>query len=770
MQQRIIFLSILSLFLATIIGTQRCAFAQVQRAPIPQREQPALDAVEAAHDHYHERRYMEAIKAYETLIEKGIPNPDSSRTPLRQSQKHSIQLMLGQSYQKTGEDAAAQRIFREVIDEDPNGSYATRAVHRLASLHWARYQFREAILQCKQILKQHPDTTAAATAAYLVGQYEQADGKSEAAIESYQYFLDNFPTSPYRTTAVNRLIQLYITNRRYEAAEELIQERMQQYPDDSTLLEQLAELYQKQNDYPKAIELYRKAIEQNPNHTNLRKKLGALYAETGKTSQAVAEWQKLVTEGPNRPDRHQQLGTIYLSHKMYPEAIAAYQEAIRLNPKDSYLYTQLAAAYKIQGKIQEAADVYIDALQRVGLGQHQREAIWGAMLEIYEGVERKPLQEKLIARLEKQVPQSGHHPNLVMTLGELLFYAGKATQALEIFTDLYRGYPPHTDTTLEKYARVLERNENLQASADFYKALITNSADRRRVGNTRFKLAKLYQKMARWREAVALLSEQIKSGEGSVKDKLLLGQLQLRGLRAPKAAQMTFEPLLTQRLSATQLVEARLGLGECHIRLKRYTLAREVLEPIAKRVSRFNATARKLVGDSYFFASDFEQAVKEYNLVIQISKSDQLTNDALERIVLIQNHPDYFKVPLTDYATALQLYLSGRTEDALQQCQRTLEVYPQATIVDDIWLLMGNIYREAGRDAEAIDAYQQIVAQESTIAAEALVKIAEIYRQKSDFANAVATYTTVITDYPENVIIVHARQQLDEIAKVQQKR
>ena len=770
MQQRIIFLSILSLFLAIGIGAQRCAFAQAQRAPIPQIEQPSLDPIEAANDHYHERRYMEAIKAYETLIEKGIPNADGSRTPLRQSQKDAIRLMLGQSYAKTGEDAASQRIFREVIDENPNGSYATRAVHRLANLHWARYQFREAILQCKQILKQHPGTTAAATAAYLVGQYEQAEGKSEEAIESYKYFLENFPTSPYRTTAVNRLIKLYITNRRYEAAEKLIQERMQQYPDDSTLLEQLAELYQKQNDYPKALELYRKALEQNPNNTNLRKKLGDLYAETGKTTQAVAEWQKLVTGGPNRPDRHQQLGTIYLSHKMYPEAIAAYKEAIRLNPKDSYLYTQLAAAYKIQGKIQEAADVYIDALQRVGLGQHQREAIWHAMLEIYEGVERKPLQEKLITRLEKQVPQSGHHPNLVMTLGELLFYAGKATQALETFTDLYRGYPPHTDTTLEKYARILERNENLQASADFYKALITKSADKRRIRNTRFKLAVLYQKMTRWDEAAMILKEQINSGEASVKDKLLLGQLQLRGLRAPKAAQMTFEPLLTQRLSATQLVETQLGLGECHIRLKRYTLAREVLEPIAKRVSRSNATARKLIGDSYFFASDFEQAVKEYNLVIQISKSDQLTNDALERIVLIQNHPDYFKVPLTDYATAVQLYLSGHTEDALQQCQRTLEVHPQATIVDDIWLLMGNIHREAGRDDEAINAYQQIVTQESTIAAEALVKIAEVYRQKSDFANAVATYTTVVTDYPENVIVVHARQQLDELAKAQQQR
>lgn len=768
MRGRVIFLFLLCLTVA--IGERLYTFAQVQRAPTTPADRPMLDPVEAAHDHYHERRYAEAIKAYETLLEKGIANPDGSYTPLRQNPKDSIRLMLGQSYAKTGEDAAAQRIFREIVDENPNSSYATQAVHRLANLHWNRYQFREAILQCKQILNQHAGTTAAATAAYLVGQYQQAEGNSEEAMKSYKYFLDNFGTSPYRTTAVNRLIQLYITNQRYAEAEKMIQERMQQYPDDITLLEQLAELYQQKDDYPKALELYQKAIKRNPENTNLRKKLGALYAEIGKTEQAVAEWEKLVAGNLNRSDRHQQLGAIYLSHKMYPEAIAAYRQAIRLNPSDSYLYTQLASAYKIQGKIQEAADVYIDALQRVGLVQNQREAIWSQMLEIYEGAAHKPLQEKLIAVLQKQQVQSGYNPNIVMTLGELLFYAGKTTQTLETFTRLHQSYPTHADTALEKYARILERTENLQASAEFYKALIAGSTDRNRVRSTRSKLAKLYEKMEQWNAAVALLKEQLSTGKASVRDKLLLGRLQLHGLRAPKAAQMTFEPVLTQRLTATQLTETQLGLAECHILLKRYTLAREVLEPIANRTNRSRATARKLMGDSYFFDGGFEQAIEAYNLVIKISKSDKLTNDALERIVLIQNHPDYFKIPLTDYATAVQLQLSGQTEAALQQCQRTLDVYPESTIADDMWLLIGNIYRGASKDDAAIDAYEQVVAQESPIAAKALMNIAEIYRENADFANATSIYTTLITDYPENVIVAYARQQLDELMKVQGKR
>ncbi len=769
MQQRITFLAILCLFSLMALGESLQTFAQVEVTPITPSVNPVSDPVETAHDHYHERRYAQAIKAYEDLIEKGIPKQDGTYIPLRQSQKDSIRLMLGQSYTKVGEDPAAQRVFKEIVDEDPNGSYATQAVHRLGNLYWQRYQFKEAIRQCKQILNQHPNTTSAATAAYLLGKYQQSEGKSDEAMDSYKYFLDNFPSSPYRVSAFNSLTELYITNQRYTEAEKLIQERMRRYPDDITLLEQLAEIYQHQDAYPKALALYRKAIERDPNNTALRRKLGTLYAEIGKTTQAVAEWKKGTADEANQVDQQKQLGAIYLSHKMYPEAIDAYWQAIRLSPKDSYLYAQLAAAYKIQGQIEQAAEVYIEALQQVGLARNQRETIWNAMLEIYEGDHHKPIHDKLVVQLEKRRAQNPHNGSTVMTLGELYFHAGEVSQALETFTQLYRNYPTHTDITLETYARILERNEKPQA-IDFYKALIAGSTDNTRIRNTRSQLAALYQKMEQWNDAIALLEELVSNREASVKNRLLLGQLQLHGIHAPKIAQKTFQSLLTQRLVTTQLVEAQLGLAECHVLLKRYTLAREILEPIANRPHRFRAVARKLIGDSYFFSADFDQAAKEYNEVIRISKYDRLTNNALERIVLIQNHSDYLKIPLTDYATAVQLYLNGETTAALQQCKRSLETYPQATIVDAVWLLIGDIYREEAKDTEAIDAYEQVVARESLAVPKALVNIAEIYRQKADFTNAVATYTTLITDYPENVIVVHARQQLDEIMRLQEKR
>ncbi len=728
-----------------------------------------LDAIEAAHEHFHERRYAEAVQAYHALLE----------TELQQSQRDNIRLMLGQSYAKLGEDADAHRVFKEIIDENPSGSYATQAVHRLSNLYLQRYQFRAAILHCKQILKQHPGTNAAATAAYLLAQSEYTAGQHEDAMESYRYFLDTFPHSPYGFSAVNSLIQLYIENKRYAAAEKLIAAQMKRHPGDTTLLEKLAVLYQQQGAQPKALELYRSALEQHPGNTSIRKKLGSLYVELGKTKQAVEEWKKLVAGETNSVARQQELGALYLSHKMYSEAIAAYRQAIRFSPQNGYLYTQLAAAYKIQGRIEEAGMVYLQALQNVGMAHNQREAILFAMQDIYDNPSQKPLMAKLIAHTQKATKRQPRNVNLALTLAELLFYDGQSQKALETFTQLHARYPVYIDIMLEQYARRLARNGNREA-VDFYQTLLQVSSDSARLGETHRKLARLYHKMERWHDAVELLTAAANAalpGANSIETRLLLAQLQLHGLRTPEEAYATFQRLLTRRLIGSQLIEARLGIAECQLLLAQYPQAQEGFAPIAADANRFQATAQKLIGDAYFFAADFEKAEEAYKQAILISKTDRLTNDALERLVLIQSHPDYLKIPLAAYATAVRLHQRGQTDAAVQQCERTLDAYPQALIVDDIWLFLGDIYREGGKDAAAMAAYRQIVTSvggasgpdvpKSALAVKALMHIAAIYQRQTDYANAIATYTTLITDYPEDVITVYARQQLDKLAKIQ---
>ena len=747
-------LSVFTIAFLIFVGISLCkiVFAQNQSNIDQAARVKTINAIQDANDLYYDRSYREAINAYKTLL----------KTEITESQRDSMRLMLGQSHAKLGEDADARSIFMEMINENPNGSYATQAVHQLTYLFSQRYQYNEALLQCQQILKQHPNTSAGSIAAYLSAYYFYVEGKLDKAMEGYKFFLNTYPNSIYRSSAVSNLVRLYTENERFDEAEKLIKKRIELNPTDTTLIEELALIYRQQEHHQKALDLYISILDKNPTNTTIRRKLGTLYLEVGDKEQAIIEWEKIV-EG--QIDKDQQMGSIFLSNQLYDEAIDSFRKAIASNRSYSYLYTQLAAAYKIQTKIDEAANIYIDGLQNVGTSISPREAIWGEMVDIYVGERQKSLQDKLISKLQATYNRNPQNIISALTLGELLFYAKQLDASLEIFEKLYPTYATSMDTTIIRFARILERDHNPYA-IEFYKTLLKHSRDKRQISNSRLKLAKLYQKEKMWNEAADLLIKLDENNASTTDSRLLLSYIQLHGQYNPKAAQMTVLPLLKQQLEGDRFIEIQLILGECYILQKQYTLARQLLTPIANNISKSKAHARKLIADSHFFGNEYDTAIKEYQKVVQISRFDHLTNDALDKIVLIQDNKDFLTLPLTEYANALQLFLSGNIDVAITQCEDTITLHPKSLIVDDLWMLLGKIHRSQKAYGDALYSYRQVVSLEASLAVDALTQIASIYEEKKDFTNAAETYTNLLTSYPDNSIVPHARQQLDILTKL----
>ena len=738
--------------LLIVICIVNTSFAQIQpNNDDAQSRLETIRAIQKANDHYYERRYPQAIEAYQTLLKSG----------LTVSQKDSIRLMLGQSYVRLSKDAEAKKILTEIINEDPNGTYATQAVHQLTNLYRQRYQIKEAIVLNKQLVKQHPDTAVAAVAAYLNAYYEYVDGQFDSAIESFKLFLKNYPDSIYSTTAINSLVRLYTANEKFAEAEKLIKERLKLNPSDTTLLEGLATLYQQQGKYQKALELYKNVLEKNPTNATIREKIGSLYIEIGEKEKAIAEWEKMVTDGF---DRYQQLGSIYLTHKMYDEAIEAFLKSIQANPKYGYLYTQLAFAYKIQGNIDKAARTYLEGLRQIGSSVSQRASIWEAMLEIYQGEQQKTLREKLIADYKNALKTSPTDLNTATILGELYFYANQFDDTLKTYKPIHQFFPTAIEAALQRLARILERDQNPQA-IKYFTTLLALSKNTSILTNTRHSLAKIYQNLEQWDQAAATLKELDKNSAASIESQLIRAKIQLYGLHNPKEAQITLQPLLTKNIDYNQYMQVQLTLGEIHLLLSRYTLARQVLTPIADGISPFSSSARKLIGDSYLYATEFDQALTEYRKALIRTPSDKLTNDALERIVLIQANTDYLGVPLSDYVNALQHFLRGDVKTAIVQCEDTITLHNKSLIIDDMWMLLGEMHSSEKSYGDAIYSYRQVVTLESPLAPHALVNIAEIYQQKQDWTNALDTYKTLLTTFPNNTIVPHARQQMDNVTK-----
>lgn len=741
-------------------------FLLIAVATYPQNRSNQVDyeAIQSAHDLYYNRRYSEALEAYQALLKNASSHHPTRKGTLDQNTKDSIRINMGQCHAKLGDDTSAIRILQEVINDDPNGSYASQAVSQIGNLFVRRYQYKQAILACKQLANKYPKTETAQIAHYLIGQYLYSSGEYDEAIKGYRKFLDDFPTSPYCSSALYSLVRLYISRQQYDEAEEVIRDRLRQNPNDMELIKQLADLYKEQGKRGEALSLYQAVLENNPKDTTAIKRLGELYAENGQREQAIKEWSKIVQTNPNQSYRHQQLGSIYTSHQMYEEAIKNYETALKLNPKSAYLYRQLADIYKIQGKIDKAIETYLRALRTVDIGYSGRSTTIEEIAKIYEGEQRDNLLEQVIAQVQEALKAEPQNPNLVLSLAELLFYHGRLDLALDNFKRLAKLHKADHGQILENYAQLLARNKHPKA-VDYYKTIVALFPTGHLAWNARLKLARLHEHNGQWQEALIVLTSMPGRDTSA---RLLLGHVWLHGIRDVKAALQLYQAMATnQSLTPKQQQQVQLGVAECHILQEQYDTARDILVPIADGNSTFQANARKLIGDTYLFAGAFEAAIAEYKKVLDVSGSDPASNDALARIILIQSNSDYAYVPLHNYVKVLHANLNGKTDEAMAQSQKTIEAYPKSLIVDDLWLLLGEIHQRNRAYADAIAVYQQVVASESPSAAEALVKIADIYHdQLNQPEQAQETYTALIRDYPDSVIVDYARQQIDELVKL----
>ena len=712
-------------------------------------------AIENAHRLYYSRQYVEAIAAYQKIL----------KSELTKATKAEVRMNMGQSYAKRGDDTLAIRTFQEVIEDDPNGSYATQATHQIGNLFVRRYQYKEAILACKKLAESYPKTRTSALAEYLIAQYFHAQGKRELATEGYRRFLEDYPSSPYSVSAIYSLIMLYTEAKKYDDAEALIRKQLRKNPTDTDMMEKLGDLYKTQGKNEEALNLYTAALAHAPEDISLREKLGGLYAEKGQLEQAIEEWTRIIEEDPGTANRHRQAAEIYLKHRMYDKAIESYNQAIKLDPRNAYLYAQLAGVYKIQGKVNLAVGTCLEGLRTVEIGYHGRETLIEEITEIYEGEQRARLLEQVIAQVKSYVTRDRRNPKFVLALAELYFYHDRFDLALEQFRRLPQLYAADRGTILQKYAILLQRAEH-PAATSFFRAIIEIFPNSGVARNSRLRVARLYERAGQPREAIDILSG-MKGVNVDAEARLLLAHLWLHGVHDVDAALPIYQALMNQPLPAADRTKAQLGAAECYLLQDQYGAARELLERIVDG-AHLGAPAQKLIGDSYLFQTDFEKAAAEYGKVVKFSSSDESSNDALDRMILIRSNSDYVNVPLEGYVRGLKANLNGEPEEALRICRETIEAYPQALIVDDTWLLMGEIHKRQGRYSDAIAAYEKVVVDGGLTAAEGLNEIAAVYhRGLRDTKKALETYRQLVRDYPESVIVPYARQQVDALAKLQ---
>jgi tetratricopeptide (TPR) repeat protein len=127
-------------------------------------------------------------------------------------------------------------------------------------------------------------------------------------------------------------------------------------------VERLIGLYLKQKRYSDAETWLHKYLAANPQNAAAQLQLGKLLAAEGKTQEAIAQLEPLYQASPDLKSARE-LASLYLETKQYPAAAALLQPLVTQNPQDAQLHFDYGSALLHQLKYAEAQAELLKAVQ-----------------------------------------------------------------------------------------------------------------------------------------------------------------------------------------------------------------------------------------------------------------------------------------------------------------------------------------------------------------------------------------------------------------------
>jgi tetratricopeptide (TPR) repeat protein len=698
------------------------------------------------------QRWREAAEAYRAFI-RDYPNAQNARFAY---------LRLAQAYASMEDDALARQTFSELIRMNPDDPYAQQAVSLWGNVYVQRYQYREAAQMCQEVMRAYPGSRAAEMAHYLLGIYLYSDNRLEDAEKAYRGFLDAFPTSIYRDSAFRQVVSVLVQQGKYADAEAFIGRNMAGSPGDTQWIQQLAEVYMKQERADDAIRVLRSALENRPGDAELVESLGKAYAQKGDRVQALATWMALSGDRSDYNTR-QRLGYILKSNGFYTEAVQQYEAAILLQPTFTYLYTQLADIHRIRGDMSGALSVYVRALQTVGLAYSAREPILTAIGELYSPARRLVAFAEAREQIERLYGASlSGDPAAVLTMADLLFGAGQVRDALHWLEKLAA---LHFDggAHLTAYAERLAEEDDIEPAAMFYESAVRLYPDVPQAGGRLVSLGRHLLRLERWDDALSALRRAMEKDPQrtmTMDADILLAQAYLHGLRRPHEVVSHLTSVRDMPTLALQRSQMDLLLAEAYLLIGQEDAAGALLRAGAWATPAEQAQAQYLRAEALLFRGDYENAAEAYQEVARAFPSAEAANDALERVSLIRANADTVREGLDRYVAGAREEGRGDFAAARAHYEEVVSRFARAPVSDHARMALGGLALRRGDAPTASENYEAVATAGGSLAAEALLRLGNVYRGAGQDELAARAYERLLEQSPRGAFAVEARRNL----------
>ncbi len=553
---------------------------------------------------------------------------------------------LGQAELAQQHWAAAFKEFSVAIDQDPNNVKAHLA---MGTMWWQARKFTEAEEHARFVVEHDPSNY---DGYMLLGNVLLGQKKPQEAVDVYTKAIALKPNDP--GAYLNRGVA-YATLKQDGPAEDDLRKAVSVDPKATQAYYALANFYLNKKDPKKAEDVLREAIQNAPPEDPMPYlRLASLMLREGRKSDGELVVQQLRNKQPNSAVVAAAIGDYYLALRDPQDAIKEYQRGLSLDPKNPDLQLRLLETEINTGKIEDATKL-TDQLLKENPGDIMARITHARLLAI------KGNSAEAISTLREVIKDAPENVQAHFILGQVLHQTGDLAGAKSELQEALKRQP--------------DNQMVLHALAETYR----DSRDFDTAREYAARLQKLNDS-----PSVHFLNATIDIGDKDYAGALTeLNEVQ---------KSVTTDPLLYLNYAVAYAGEKKYADAERSFQtaLKMYPQYDAAMADYVSMMFATNnpakgvalagqyasanpnrAQAHFIYGSALASAKKYDQALQEYQKVVQIDPSS-----------------------LMAYIRSGQIYeLTNRSDDALAMYQKALQVQPKSALANNF---LGNLYVRRG--------------------------------------------------------------------------
>ena len=275
---------------------------------------------------------------------------------IRQQFPENLEVLgkIGLIYLDLSEWTQAEEVFRQLRDQSPDDD---RNRYYLGMSLIGQGLRNEAIEVMAEIRESAPIfTEAVLQLSYL---YQQT-GQVNLAVSALHKLLD----LDFRQPEIYYYLASFLDDQgRGEEAAKVIEEGLEQFPQDVTLRYQQGLLFEKLGDRSQALKAMQQVLELKPDHPDALNFIAYHQAEIGDQLELALTRVQQALAVKKAGYIIDTLGWIYFKMGRFQESLAQLEEAVRQYPEDPVILEHLADVYRALGWSEKAAETYRKVLQ-----------------------------------------------------------------------------------------------------------------------------------------------------------------------------------------------------------------------------------------------------------------------------------------------------------------------------------------------------------------------------------------------------------------------